>query len=56
MNKGMVQKMAAAALALICTTGQVDAAQHDESSTIVRERGAAQANIRDRVASILGSV
>ena len=47
--------MAAAALALICTTGQVDAAQHDESSTIVRERGAAQANIRDRVASILGS-
>ena len=55
MNKGMVQKMAAAALALICTTGQVDAAQYDESSTIVRERGAAQANIRDRVASILGS-
>ena len=47
--------MAAAALALICTTGQVDAAQYDESSTIVRERGAAQANIRDRVASILGS-
>ena len=47
--------MAAAALALICTTGQVDAAQYDESSTVVRERGAAQANIRDRVASILGS-
>ena len=51
----MVQKIAAAVLALICTMGQVDAAQHDESSTIVRERGAAQANIRDRVASILGS-
>ena len=55
MNKGMFQKMAALTLALACTAGQALAAQHGEGTTIMRERGTAQANIRDRVASILGS-
>ena len=55
MNKGLFQKMAVLTFALVCTAGQAYAAQHGENRTIVRERGAAQANIRDRVASILGS-
>ena len=55
MNKGLFQKMAVLTFALVCTAGQAYAAQHGENRTIVRERGTAQANIRDRVASILGS-
>lgn len=55
MNKGIFQKMAALTLALVCTAGQAYAAHRGENHTIVRERGTAQANIRDRVASILGS-
>ena len=55
MNKGIFQKMAALTLALLCTGGQAFAAGHGEGTTVMRERGAAQANIRDRVASILGS-
>ncbi len=55
MNKGIFQKMAALTLALACTAGQALAAQHGEGTTIMRERGTAQANIRDRVASIMGS-
>ncbi len=55
MNKGLFQKMAALTLALISMAGQVYAAKNDSSTTVVRERGAAQANIRDRVTSILRS-
>lgn len=55
MNKGLFQKMAVLTFVLVCTAGQAYAAQHGENRTIVRERGTAQANIRDRVASILGS-
>ena len=55
MNKGIFQKMAALTLAVACTAGQALAAQHGEGTTIMRERGTAQANIRDRVASIMGS-
>ena len=55
MNKGVFQKMAALTLALVSMAGQVYAAKNDGSTTVVRERGTAQANIRDRVASILGS-
>ena len=47
--------MAAATLALVCAAGQAYAAKHDGSTTIVRERGTAQANIRDRITHILGS-
>ena len=53
MKKGIFQKMAALMLAFVCTAGQAFAAQHGDGMTIVRERGTAQANIRDRVASIL---
>ena len=45
--------MAAATLALVCAAGQAYAAKHDGSTTIVRERGTAQANIRDRITHIL---
>ena len=55
MNKGLFQKMAAATLALVCAAGQAYAEKHDGSTTIVRERGTAQANIRDRITHILGS-
>ena len=55
MNKGLFRKMAALMLALVCGAGQASAARNDGSTTAVRERGAAQANIRDRVASILGA-
>ena len=47
--------MAALTLALVCAAGQAYAAGRGENTTVLRERGAAQANIRDRVASILGS-
>ena len=47
--------MAALTLALVCAAGQAYAAGRGENMTVLRERGAAQANIRDRVASILGS-
>lgn len=47
--------MAALTLALVCAAGQAYAAERGENTTVLRERGAAQANIRDRVASILGS-
>lgn len=52
---GLFQKFAAVTLALVCAVGQAYAAKHDGSTTIVRERGTAQANIRDRVTSILGA-
>lgn len=55
MKKGMFQKMAALTLALVCAAGQAYAAGRGENTTVLRERGAAQANIRDRVASILSS-
>ncbi len=55
MNKGLFQKMAALTLALISMAGQVYAAKNDGSTTVVRERGTGQANIRDRVTSILRS-
>ena len=47
--------MAALTLALVCAAGQAYAAGRGENTTVLRERGAAQANIRDRVASILSS-
>ena len=47
--------MAALTLALISMAGQVYAAKNDGSTTVVRERGTGQANIRDRVTSILRS-
>ena len=47
--------MAALTLALVCAAGQAYAAGRGENTTVLRERGAEQANIRDRVASILGS-
>ena len=55
MNKGLFQKMAAVTLALVCAAGQAFAAKHDSSTTVVHERGMAQANIRDRITNILGS-
>ncbi|WP_315444587.1 copper amine oxidase [uncultured Selenomonas sp.] len=55
MKKGMFHQMAALTLALVCAAGQAYAAGRGENTTVLRERGAAQANIRDRVASILGS-
>lgn len=55
MNKGLFQKMAAVTLALVCAAGQAYAAKHDSGTTIVHERGMAQANIRDRITNILGS-
>ncbi|ERJ95907.1 hypothetical protein HMPREF1992_00185 [Selenomonas sp. oral taxon 892 str. F0426] len=55
MKKGMFHQMAALTLALVCAAGQAYAAGRGENMTVLRERGAAQANIRDRVASILGS-
>ena len=55
MNKGLFQKMAAVTLALVCAAGQAFAAKHDSGTTIVHERGMAQANIRDRITNILGS-
>ena len=53
MKMGFFQKIAAAALTLICAAGHTYAAKHDGGTTIVRERGAAQADIRTRVANIL---
>ena len=47
--------MAAVTLALVCAAGQAYAAKHDSGTTIVHERGMAQANIRDRITNILGS-
>ena len=47
--------MAAVTLALVCAAGQAYAAKHDSSTTVVHERGMAQANIRDRITNILGS-
>lgn len=47
--------MAAVTLALVCAAGQAFAAKHDSSTTVVHERGMAQANIRDRITNILGS-
>ena len=47
--------MAAVTLALVCAAGQAFAAKHDSGTTIVHERGMAQANIRDRITHILGS-
>ena len=55
MEKGLFQKMAAVTLALVCAAGQAFAAKHDSSTTVVHERGMAQANIRDRITNILGS-
>ena len=53
MKKGLFQKIAAAMLVLLAAEGPAMAAQHEDGVTIVRERGAAQANIRDRIKSIL---
>ena len=47
--------MAALTLALLSIAGQTVAAQRGDSSTIVRARGTAQSNIRERVASIIGT-
>lgn len=55
MDQGLFRKIAAATLAFVCAAGQTYAAKHDGSTTIVRERGTAQANIRDRITHILGS-
>ena len=53
MKKGLFQKIAAAMLVFLAAEGPAMAAQHEDGVTIVRERGAAQANIRDRIKSIL---
>ena len=55
MDQGLFRKIAAATLAFVCAAGQAYAAKHDGGTTIVRERGTAQANIRDRITHILGS-
>ena len=55
MDKGIFQKMAALTVAFVCAMGQTYAARNDSSTTVMRERGTAQANIRDRVAGILGT-
>ena len=55
MDQGLFRKIAAATLAFVCAAGQAYAEKHDGSTTIVRERGTAQANIRDRITHILGS-
>ena len=53
MNKGMFRNTGALMLALLCVTGYAGAAPHSAGTTIMRERGTAQVNIRDRVASII---
>ena len=55
MEQGCFWKIAAVTLALVCAAGQGIAAKRDGSTTIVRERGMAQANIRDRITNILES-
>lgn len=55
MKKGILGKTAALLLApLIVAMGQTAEAHPREGTTVARERGAAEANIRSRVADILG--
>jgi len=53
MNKGMFRDAAVLMLALLCLTGYAGAAPHSAGTTIMRERGTAQVDIRGRVASII---
>ena len=53
MNKGMFRDAAALMLTLLCLTGYAGAAPHSAGTTIMRERGTAQVDIRGRIASII---
>ena len=55
MNKGIKGIQAAALAAVLFCAGHAAAAQHTEGTTIVRERGTAEENIRKRVADIIGT-
>ena len=55
MNKGIKGIQTAALAAVLFCAGHAAAAQHTEGTTIVRERGTAEENIRKRVADIIGT-
>ena len=55
MNKGMLRMTAALGLALLCAAGSAAAAPRSEGTTVRVARGTAEADIRARVADILGT-